>query len=491
MVGASEFANVVEVDKEEEESNESQSCNFCTFAVTGASTSFQPIFVCHECFDENSADEAVPLCICQSCADTCHNGDDHDVEYIGMGPCYCDCDNVGKCCIFQKSLIEADRLGIATSERVHVLNEGDSCEEEASQPINPTRYIQDVYEIKSLQDLFTTDLLIQHAQELIKHSKETHWVDNQCANTTSLCALEQLAWRIYERHVGHYELLKSETDGGGAEFWVQVKEIGSGKESAIDLHYDKDEALADSFGLGSFPTLSTVTYLTDAKKVASPTVVFDHTYSQGEDDLMNTMLVSRPRHGKHLVFDGTLLHGAPSHPLLKPVVEAVRENNIDGTKGKESTNSEENQEERSFRVTFLVNIWKRRRPANVKVLEETVRQKLELLARPSWLESPLDMTKQAISSWELNKEEDLPLPLQNRIELPFVTKGVTWEDELNIGEEDGGGSVIITFPPPPTDDTLLVTFGAGLQAYLDFPQKQNDSHTTRIESELEHESGYC
>ena len=72
-------------DDEDEAPELPAACNYCTFAVTGATTSFQPIFVCHECFNENSGDRNVPLCICQACADLCHDSNDHDVEYIGMG----------------------------------------------------------------------------------------------------------------------------------------------------------------------------------------------------------------------------------------------------------------------------------------------------------------------------------------------------------------------------------------------------------------------
>jgi hypothetical protein len=506
------MAKVEDVSKEEpmqedeqqddgEAEDDSPSCNYCTFAVTGGIPSFQPIFICHECFNENSSDQEVPLCICQACADICHNSNDHDVEYIGMGPSYCDCDCVGNCLIYQKSLIEAERLGVVSSKEASPPTE-ESKPQQAESPT--TMYVQDVYDIPILQNATTANILVQHAQELIQHSKETFWVDkSSSSSSTELCAFEQLAWSIYQRHGQHYESLQGKTDGGGAEWWVQVKDINN-DGSAIDLHYDKDEALAESFGIGSFPVLSTVTYLTASKKTAAPTIVFDHTYTQGEEDLMNTMLISRPRLGKHLIFDGTLLHGAPSHSFLQPIDDEKpseekstnEANNTDDSddKSKESTAQPAKDEvKKKVRVTFLVNIWKDRRPASVQVIDDTIRQKLLLMTSPS-LESPLVMMEQSIPKVELNKEEELPKALQHRIELPFVTKGVTGEEQLNTGaDNDDGGLVVITFPPPPTDDTLLVTFGPGLQAYLDYPQKQEESEQEGKQEgkqEEERESGY-
>lgn len=231
--------------------------------------------------------------------------------------------------------------------------------------------------------------------------------------------------------------------------------------------------LVFALALGSFPTLSTVTYLTESSSNAAPTIVFDHTYSQGEEDVMSSMLVSRPKLGKHLVFDGSLLHGAPAHALLK---------------GKKTMDDEGP----SIRVTFLVNIWKDRRPASVLPLDEAIRQKLNCLNAIS-LEDPLIMTIESVSSIALQKEQDILEQLRHRIELPFVTKGITWEDQLNVSkgddEDDGGsGLVVVTFPPPPTDhDTLLVSFGPGLQAYMDYVSEDKDPDASK---DKEQESGY-
>lgn len=220
------------------EYDESPSCNFCTFAVTGNQTTWQAIYVCHECVNENENSNA-PLCICQACADHCHAGDDHEVEYIGMGPSYCDCDCIGNCEIFQDSLKEAERLGMMESRDAQISTNAS----EKSSLKDPLEHA--AYEIPILSDPEMSSLLVNHAQELVRHTKETHWIDNK-TSLTDLCPLESLAWRIYQHHVNKYNIPTSEQSKGGAEWWVQVKDT-SGSDTAIDLHYDKDEALAESF----------------------------------------------------------------------------------------------------------------------------------------------------------------------------------------------------------------------------------------------------
>ena len=177
------------------------------------------------------------------------------------------------------------------------------------------------------------------------------------------------------------------------------------------------------------------------------------------------MLCSGPSLGKHLVFDGTLLHGAPANPLLKANIG-------------ESDNSPS-----SIRVTFLVNVWKDRKPSSVHTLDSSIRQKLLILDDSLIsLEKSLVMEKQVVTTILLEKEEDIPEPLRQRIELPFVTKGITWEEQLCFTDdtaEDDGGLVVITFPPPQTHDTVLVTWENGLQAYLDYSQKEDNGRDNK------------
>jgi hypothetical protein len=603
-----------EVDDDDEADEGKASCAHCTYAVTGNTPTFQAIFVCHACCKDNDDDDAKkePLCICQACAEACHADHEDQVEYIGMGPCYCDCNQLGDCCILAKSNLEAERLGMypkSLKEQEEMIHNNtiltsinserdDTCHEQKQDPPQQDceKFVQDVYRIPLLleqlavsvrgeqetpetEDITSTtsrtvtDLLIEQAHELIQHSKETHWVDQSMfhekdKNVMTLSPLERLAWSIFQRHAQHYKLTPS--SGGGAEWWVQVKPANSSRtittsakghtrsgasgmdktinnnhnpqqgDQAIDLHYDKDEALAESFGLGLFPTLSTVTYLTTGAAAATttttvkdpqnsdgnqshhnPTLVFPHMYHQEEDEMISSMLLSRPMPGKHLVFDGRLLHGAPSHDALvgspsasttivtthgssiskkkekkrqkQPKTDLVASNeNAHEEKGPLSPSDDEST---TFRVTFLVNLWIHRQPSNVQPLDAAVRQALQHklkeengdVALTNWLvctssDKPNDqtlyqpqqltMTPSPITEVTLDKEDDLPVVFQNRIELPFVTKGITWDED---DYDDSSGLVLTTFPPPArAEDTLMVQFGPGMQAYLEYLHSDED-----------------
>ena len=72
--------------------------DLCTRAITGTNhPAHQAIFICDTCllFEEGDGDgddcnrAPLPSCICQSCAENCHAG--HEVYFVGMGPCTCDC----------------------------------------------------------------------------------------------------------------------------------------------------------------------------------------------------------------------------------------------------------------------------------------------------------------------------------------------------------------------------------------------------------------
>ena len=69
--------------------------SLCTFAVTRSNPAFQAIFICLDCT------ESEECCICHSCAEMCHAG--HDVDYIAMGPAYCDCAKLNDCCRLKDS----------------------------------------------------------------------------------------------------------------------------------------------------------------------------------------------------------------------------------------------------------------------------------------------------------------------------------------------------------------------------------------------------
>jgi len=100
----------------------------------------------------------------------------------------------------------------------------------------------------------------------------------------------------------------------------------------------------------------------------------------------------------------------------------------------------------------------------------------------------LPMTALDVPRVSFEEETDLPEALRDRIELPFVSNLAEEDDneqaEKENDDQDSGvspGMVVVTFPPPPTDDCVMVTFGPGLQAYLDYtygPEEDVDDEDT-------------
>ena len=166
-------------------------------------------------------------------------------------------------------------------------------------------------------------------------------------------------------------------DRCGAEFWVQARAPGHD----IPFHWDKDEALRDSFGMLCAPAVSTVTYLSER---GAPTVVFEVRASYADakdvdagaevligrrrrpigpgDTRRAAVLVSYPREGKLLAFSGGLLHDVPA---------ALAE---DG--------------ESRERITLLVNVWVHHKPLAVEPLPPAVAAELTARTRRSFLVAP-------------------------------------------------------------------------------------------------------
>lgn len=151
------------------------------------------------------------------------------------------------------------------------------------------------------------------------------------------CLAESVARAVFEQHArgAAFDPARS-----GAEWWAQVRQSGH-PEEAIQFHWDTDEAAVEQRGVNVHPHISTVTYLTHC---GAPTLVVDRRNSLRPDDAASVRgpirsgLLSYPQQGKHVAFDGQLLHGT--------VPRAVAE---DGE-----------------RVTFLVNVWLNHRPSGCR-----------------------------------------------------------------------------------------------------------------------------
>jgi len=421
----------------QEESDEYEKTPLCTFAVTGNQPFFQPIYICHTCNKNNE-------CVCESCADNCH--EEHDVDYIGIGPCCCDCStSTNSCCL----LIEKSKQVANSFQMITPQTQDDVLLRTTTTNNKLFPYHVTSFDISTLQ---TSSSLCQHlireCEQLVDCTKETHWIPLS-ASDPQLCGLEKLALLILKYHALH-TLHLSNTNTIGAEWWVQVKPPSN---SSIDLHYDKDETLAETFGLGSFPTLSTVTYLTSSSK-QNPTILFPHCYHESEDSEIQKCILSYPYPGKHLAFDGRLLHGAPSHPSLL------------------TTEDDSNS---SVRITFLVNIWLKGPPVGVACLPKEVRSSLLLNCQQVQLPHSLEVGPSHDSS--SFQYQEITNNHEARLELPFLSAGATW---INDDDSDEDSTELVMTMVPPTFDklnlqtpkdnasksTVLIVFGDGCEAQL-------------------------
>lgn len=365
----------------DEEDEEEPTC--CSYALTGDKLMMQGVYRCLTCTTEAEANK----CCCVGCAESCHW--EHDVEYIGYGLSYCDC-GAGACELFGSSREVAQQvLRAAGGNQV--------CHEATGRIAGSSTSGLQVQEFSeflwgSLADVDVCRTLEEQAAALVRFSKETFWLG---AGEAPRCVLEAVAAQVFRLHTRGVALDPARSSG--AEWWVQVKPcspVGEGGDleadaaSAIDLHYDKDEFLAERFAVGVYPQISTVTYVTcgnvsadrdyggtDVYSNTAPTVVVDNVTGHPVGRAMNRAYISRPAVGKHISFDGLYLHGVPSHRALRRVrptdgfsltADSVNSGN------EEMRTVEELREHQPLRITVLVNIWLGHRPAAVDPLPEDI-----------------------------------------------------------------------------------------------------------------------
>ena len=179
------------------------------------------------------------------------------------------------------------------------------------------------------------------------NSGNTHFIR---ASDAPRCLLESFALDIFQFHTRN--LKKTfDPEKSGSEWWCQVVD----SSSTIGFHWDRDYGKEDEEGINVYPNLATVTYLTLCggptlimNKVGLPKSKDDHSGSCDE------IFISSPRIGKHIAFDGKLLHAAPS-------------DFVNG--GNNKSRLDEKDEQGVFkRITFLVNIWLDNKPEQAKEL---------------------------------------------------------------------------------------------------------------------------
>eukprot|EP00755_Sulcionema_specki_P002950 Sspe_Gene.119468::Locus_115419_Transcript_1_1_Confidence_1.000_Length_1022::g.119468::m.119468 len=167
-------------------------------------------------------------------------------------------------------------------------------------------------------------------------TKRSYWLP---ADGTPRCTLEQLAKEVFEYHARG---IAYDPKSSGAEWWVQFRGPGTPEGEALGFHWDRDEEEAVKTGRIVCPQVGTVTYLCDE---GAPTVVFANPPVKGPGEYgVREGYVSYPVTGKHIAFNGNLLHGCPPEMMRKKDAKSRRS---------------------YTRATFLVNLWLNHRPKDI------------------------------------------------------------------------------------------------------------------------------
>mmetsp|Transcript_34280 Transcript_34280/g.51169 ORF Transcript_34280/g.51169 Transcript_34280/m.51169 type:complete len:496 (-) Transcript_34280:1510-2997(-) len=289
------------------------------------------------------------------------------------------------------------------------------------------------------------------------------------------CALEKLALDVFRTHTKGLEGLYDE-ERSGAEWWTLVLESSptssdekkndnsDGEEDEYDddddevgLHFDADYGLeAQLPNYMIHPRVATVTYLSD---VGVPTFVLDKKSPSPKDVTKSSLngditsgWLSHPLAGKHIAFDGRLLHGAPGtfFPASKDEnvnadgdeEEGENDESVPATKRQkiseddEKNVTEEKDDDLSKkRVTFLVNIWLNHCPIDAELLDEEI---CETMTTPMQMNNDVEKGKRKkgdddgmVFEWKL---QDASKP--DHFETLKLEKAVVTTDTEPAGSEE-------------------------------------------------------
>lgn len=450
----SEFHERIESEEEEEE--EEDVCQFCSFAVSGNTAIHQAIYLCETC-SEGQQDNK---CCCVGCMHHCHK--DHEVSFLAFGHAYCDCGQAG-CALYKGSTEEAQRL----------LDNNYRTADPAI--INATSNYAPIFTVHDFQGLQEeVDLLKVQALDLTQQSKDTFWVSQL---DTPRCHFEDFAKRIGYHHVftqyGNNPFFQNMLSITGYEWWIQVKPSPSQEEPSasddlklergnvgVDLHYDKDEEMASSFEIGIFPTISTVTYLTESLDYCHPTVVYSCTADLPVGAPIMESFITLPEIGKHVAFDGKLLHGAPAELLPFAIT------NLQSKASSASSSSSAAATGNNYRITFLVNVWVGHRPSAVQQLPSELVSRLNEIYEVNSVNSVVNNAFSNVSLSQRNKrceiirvkEQDAQRDdLGEWITIPFVSNKAEWGKSDN----EAGLDLNMWVPQYPVEQYVEMSQGKG------------------------------
>lgn len=321
--------------------------------------------------------------------------------------------------------------------------------------------------IGNLKDDCTTAFTVLHGEDsdddsASVESDEYHNKGStyfQQSDVAPRCCLEELALSIFRFHTKNATF---EPTTSGAEWWTQVVD----DQDDIGFHWDRDYGHEGSTGENLYPHLATVTYLTNR---GGPTVILNKIgclYSQDcHSGPASDIVVSKPVLGKHIKFDGRLLHAAPSN-----LISSEAPNESDEKSGKNPGIVQFRSVEKyadtlieSKRVTFLVNIWLNHVPIQAKSFPHDSLQYFSPHRKSKEL-SNFDQNSEASNTRKLStvnsieqkgsNEQTFP-PSGKNIEMTKISvPSITMKSEIQLGTLDlhrwnfinGGKKYLVCIP---------------------------------------------
>eukprot|EP00970_Alexandrium_tamarense_P018265 scaffold13325_cov287-Alexandrium_tamarense.AAC.9 len=241
----------------------------------------------------------------------------------------------------------------------------------------------------------------------------------------------------------------------GAEWWTLVLDTPSddkpaetsesdeddGEDDEIGMHFDADYGLEEQLpDYMLHPRVATITYLSD---IGVPTLILDkrppppndpEKKSLGGD--INKGWLSHPSFGKHVAFDGRLLHGGPGEYFTAVKKES---DSSEPAAKKAKIDNQQNGNKRGGlngkRITFLVNVWLNHCPIDAEILDEDIVKKLTTV----WDDGSESNQKKDASyippfQWDLT-DVSAPDKLKNTTTLtkaPVESDGPAGEEEVAL-----------------------------------------------------------
>jgi len=301
----------------------------------------------------------------------------------------------------------------------------------------------------------------------------TFFIDTK---TAPRCFLEALAQHIYKLHVrdGTDDKLDDSEFVSGVEWWTLVldddEDNGSDSDDDNDLdddmcevglHYDADYGLeAQTNGnIVVHPLIATVTYFSN---YGAPTCIFDSIRGsdticssnpiQGSVHNIERIFCSAPKLGKHIAFEGSLVHGAPSTIFQSPLAHEKSKDADRNHERKKLKIVGKEEIMKRVRLTFLANIWLGHRPIDADPLPPNIANNMKLKACDLKIRNEEDeeqnegtMKKRASTSDVLEDRATWVADLSMKQTVEIVKASESHDTNNNIEAEIGGRSCKICF----------------------------------------------